>query len=109
MALSPLIPKRGMAEDSPVPVHCTSTNPHCIAPFLILHPISESCVLVYWGQSIGEIVTPRSLDWTTPLVVCCWNPSQCFPRWPQHITAPLGLFRNLLLLYRFNSYEKCLN
>lgn len=36
----------------------------------------------------------------------CWNPSRCFPRWPRHITAPLGLFRNLLLLCRFILHER---
>lgn len=66
MALSPLIPKRGMAEDSSCSLHLHQPSLHRAT--LNLHPNSESCVLVYWGQSIGEIVTPRSLEWTTPLV-----------------------------------------
>lgn len=78
MALSPLIPKRGMAEDSSCSLHLHQPSLHRTT--LNLHPNSESCVLVFWGQAIGEIVTSRSLDWTTPLVVCCWNPSQCFPK-----------------------------
>ena len=35
-----------------LPVHCTSTHPRCIAVFFTLDPYLESCVLVYWGQSL---------------------------------------------------------